>query len=490
MVMIHTHDDAAVNAAAKDKSKTNATPSKKEVGSNPSSIVPGHVVRPSWSPDFVKERNANGEISFKQTKSSKKNIRDEDVVMVDHGDPLVTSGPEDIAFVDHPTPLSRSNTTPRRSTGFFGSFFGGGKTVEPEPRPRSQTLTDAEDQGLPIRTKDRSKRKSRVVDGEDFTTDGPGETDADVEARRQERKARREARDQAEEVERADREQRRKDRREREKADLEARRRKDRERARQEQEAEDQRREEKRARRAAKEARRQQEELEISQEAERKREERRALRAKLEMEQGDAQRDLKEERRRKYHEEELERSRRKEHRSHDKDRSRGHRSSALVEEYHESRSGSGKGIAPPANKTSSWVNSQADEPPEVPPVEGTIVDGSGEKPRAGIDDDEYRRSSRRRDKYAGMTDAEIDAYRAKRRAERRGEGKSASGGSHERERERDRQDRRERRRRKDRDGVDGHVGYGYEDAPVKTWDGRPSLGRNDSKRRSFLGSFF
>jgi hypothetical protein len=484
MVMIHTNDNPPLVNGKADKSKSKSSKSKKEVGASPSSRRPGHIARPSWSPDFYKETQADGRVSYKQIKTpSRQYSQDDDVVMVEspsHADPLVTSGPDDMAFVDHPPGLKRSNTASKRSTGIFGSFFGGARAT-PE-RSRSHTLTDAED--LPIRTKDKSKRSSRAVDGEGFTTDAPGETDADVEARRAERRAKRDARNQAEEADRMDREQRRKERREREKADLEARQRQARERERRDQEEEERRRDERRARRAAKEARVAQEEAAALADADRRREERRKLRAQLEAEQGVSRDITKEDRRKQYLTEEEDRRRRKEDRkSRDKDRDRSSRkkSSALVEEYHESRSGSGRGTAPPANKTSSWVNSQTDEPPDLPPVEGTILDPSGQKPRPA-DEDDHKRSSRRRDKYAGMTDAEIEDYRARRKSSRRAEGKSHSGGS-------DEQDRKERRRR-ERDPAEDR-GFGYDEAPVRTWDGRPALGgRNDSKRRSFLGGLF
>jgi hypothetical protein len=487
MVMIHTNDNPGlvngVAGAAKPKSKSSKA--KKEVGTQSSLQLHGRVTRPPWSPDFAREVHADGKISHSQIKSHSKNFsHDDDVVMVEsptQADPLVTSGPDDMAFVDHPPALRRSNTASKKSTGFFGGLFGGPRpAVE---RSRSHTLTDAED--LPIRTKSKSIRRSRAVDGDELTTDAPAETDADIEARRAQRRARRDARDQAEEADRVERDLRRKERREREKADLEARQRKARERERREQLEEERRREEKRARRAAREARIAQEEAEAQAEADRKREERRRLRAQLEAEQGVPYEVSKEDRRKSYYADEDERRRRKEGRKTKDDpyRSSRKKSSALVEEYHESRSGSGRGIAPPANKTSSWVNSQADEPPEIPLVEGTVLDPSGERPRAAADDEEHKRSSRHRDKYAGMTEAEIEDYRARRKSSRRGEGKSASGGSDER-------DRRERRRRRERDHADDR-GYGYDEAPVKTWDGRPALGgRNDSKRKSFLGGLF
>merc|ERR1711939_1297406 len=270
-----------------------------------------------------------------------------------------------------------------------------------------------------------------------------------------------------------------------EKADLEAHQRRARERERKEREDEERRREERRARRAEKDARIRQEELEMEAEAERRREERRRLRAQLETEQGADFEKSKEDRRKSYYADEEERRRQKESKSREKGREKSSRKkpSVLVEEYHESRSGSGKGIAPPANKTSSWVHSQADEPPDLPPVEGTILDPSGQKPRPADEELERKRRSRHHDKYAGMTETEIEEHRARRKG-RRTEGKSASGGSDER-------DRRERRRRRDRDpAADGYAGYGFDEAPVKTWDGRPALGRNDSKRKSFLGGLF
>src|SRR6202012_325539 len=117
-----------VNGLAKAKSKSSKP--KKEVGA-PSSDRRGHISRPSWSPDFSKEAHADGRVSYTQIKShNKKFSQDDDVVMVEsptQADPLVTSGPDDLAFVDHPPGLKRSNTAPRRSTGIFGSFFGGSR---------------------------------------------------------------------------------------------------------------------------------------------------------------------------------------------------------------------------------------------------------------------------------------------------------------------------------------------------------------------------
>lgn len=467
MVMINAPEEPRLVNGTKDKSKTKSSKSKREVG-YPFLYNPGQTSQPFSSQGFGKETHTDGKVLHKQVKSRSNTIsHDDDVVMVDNptpgGEPLITSGPDDLAFVDHPPQLKRSNTA-KKAAGFFGSFFGGGgatatKATE-DRRPRTATLTtDAEDHDLPIRTKSTSKRHSKLPDGDGFTTDAPAETDAGAEARRADRRAKRDARDQAEEAERAERERRRKERREREKADLEARRTKARDRARKEQEYEDQRREEKRARRAAKEVDRPHDDLEMSAEARERREERRRLREQLEAEAEGNGGTGKEDRKRSKRSDGERR----------KEKSGRSKATTLMEEYHESRSGSGKGVKPPANKTSSWIANQADEPPELPPVEGTVLDPSGERPRK-IDDDDSKR--RHKDKYAGMTEAEIEEHRAKRKNRRGVPEKSASGGSDE---------RKKTSRRSTYDD--------YEE-PVRTFDGRPALARGESKRNSFLGKFF
>ncbi|RMZ78948.1 hypothetical protein DV737_g3704, partial [Chaetothyriales sp. CBS 132003] len=389
MVMINAPEDTPPKES-KPKAKTKVSSSQakaskskdKEVRTATSSRRDS-VSRPSWSPDFTKEVQANGRVSYKQLpKRSNTMSQDEDVVMVDandKADPLVTSGPDDMAFVDHPPAPKRTNTTSRRtSTGFFGSLFGTAAPRVEESRPRSQTLTtDDQDHGVPIRTKSSSRRKSKVVDADEFTTDAPAETDAE----RAERRTKREAR---EDAERADREARRRERREREKGDLEARRSRAREKERKEREAEEARRDERRAR----------------------------------------------------------------------------------QEYHSSRDGAKKGHlshVPDTGKTNSWVNSQAEDPPDLPPVEETILDPAGELPRrAG----EGRSERRRADKYAGMTDAEIEQVRRERRKSRREKieksvGSGGSGG--------------------------GRRAADYDDYP---FDPRAELKRGDSRRRSLLGALF
>jgi len=422
------------------------------------------------------------DVSRSSTKPRSKTLSgDEDVVMVDS--PLaIDSGNDDFQR----PPLQRSNTGKRSFLGgLFGGLSGGGSRT-PVERTRSTPVTDNEDNGLPIRSRASSRKQSRAADGgEGFTTDAPGDTDAEAAARRAERRARRAAKDQAEEDERQardQREQRRRDRREREKADLEARREKAREQARKEREAEEQHRAERRARRrekeAAERARVEQEEAEALAAAERRREERRRLREKLEAEAG-IKPLTQDDRRRTYAGEEEGRKRRKEEPSKSRPKeAHGRRSTALMAEYHESRSGSGRGVKPPANKTSSWIDSQKDEPPELPPFEGTVLDESGQAPRP-IDDAESSSRHRRKDKYSGMTEEEIAIYRAKRR-ERKLVEKSTSSDE------------------KTPKKHSGHRGRVYEDdyyanaapEPVRTFDGRPTLGRSESKRNSFFGKLF
>lgn len=385
------------------------------------------------------------------------------------------SGDEELVMVDSPAgmdsgnddfekpKLQRSNTAGKKA-GLFGSLFGGGaaKLVD---RTRSTPATDNEDNATPVRSRTTSRRRSTVVSPAEELT-----TDADVV--RKDRRAKRAAAEKAEEEERQAREERRRQRREREKADLEARQERAREKARTEREAEEQRREERRARRREKEAaereREAREMAEAEAAAERRREERRALRAKLE-EEGALP--SKEDRRKTYAADEDARRRSKTE-GKSKSKSSGRRSTTLMAEYHESRSGSGRGIKPPENKTSSWVDSQKDEPPEMPGIEPTVLDESGQAPRPVDDPDRRRR--RTKDKYSGMNEGEIAEARSRRRERRVAEKeKSSSGGSDEKD--------RKSSKRQSRVYEDDF----YANEP-KTFDARPQ----QTKRSSFLGKFF
>ena len=132
----------------------------------------------------------------------------------------------------------------KKSGGLFGGFFGsaskprrssyGAERAQPKfvyRDERERLLGDA-DESLPIRTKDKSKRRTTRPavhnGGEGFTTDAGGltaaEADAEAEARRAERRAKRNAKEaalrEAEEAERLEREERRRKRAELENADL------------------------------------------------------------------------------------------------------------------------------------------------------------------------------------------------------------------------------------------------------------------------------
>jgi len=486
-------EDPIINgktSGAKEKNSAKAKPTQEVCK------ICNRPKRPSLSttplgPGFVGETQTDGMVPLEQTKSRKsKDIsNDDDVVMVEAGpsggEPLVTSGPDDMAFVDHPPPvLRRSNTTAKKTGGLFGSFFGGGsksrRNSDGADRPRVKSvyrdererLLDEGDESLPIRSKEKTKRRSMRPavhnDAEGFTTDAGGitaaEAEAEAEARRAERRAKRDAKEaalkEAEEADRLQRKERERKRQERERAEVEAKRTKKRDLARKEQEVEEQKREEKRARRVKDPG-----EPEPSSEAEKRREERRRLKAELEAEQA-AKNDRR--RSRALDDDDDRRRRRDDRRSskviNDKDKSSTkRRSTAVMEEYYNTRNGSGGQPAPP-DKISSWVHSQAEDPPDVPPVEATIVDG--EKPRSLSP--EGRKVKRK------------DGRRSERESKK--DVKSMSGGSAE---DRD----RERRRAKRRDTVAAAEYDAYaEGGPVKTYDGRPVLVReSSSKRNSFFG---
>ena len=465
---------------------------------------------------------------------------DDDVVMVEAGgpsggEPLVTSGPDDVAFVDLPSTgfLKRSSTTAKKTGGLFGSLFGGGskqrrnsdaERSRPKSSYRDEKMLDAYDDSLPIRSKDKGKRRSlrpAAPDREGFITEAEGitatETDAEAEARRAERRSKRDAKEaaarDAEAADRLEREERRRQRREQEKADLEANRSKQRDRVRKEQEAEDQRREEKRLRRAAREepGGRILDEPTMTPEAKARQEERRRLRAQLQAEAaaakggGDDSRDY---RKGKYAADEDDHRPRRDDKksgSRTKDKSSSKRqSTAVMEEYYNTRNGSGTSQPTPPDKISSWVHSQAEDPPDVPPVQETILDG--EKPRglAGEDltgHDLPRRSNkknpRRESRYGAAEVEEEDARRTKRKTTRypgerdrdsAGSAGAADDNTNNNKYYTARRTPTSSRRTRDREGVteeyDAYADGTGPAPPVKTFDGKPAVG---SKRNSFFG---
>ena len=134
-----------------------------------------------------------------------------------------------------------------------------------------------------------------------------------------------------------------------------------------------------------------------------------------------------------------------------------------MEEYYKTRNGSGGQPAPP-DKISSWVHSQAEDPPDMPPVEATIVDG--EKPRSLSPEE---RKVKRKDGRKSERESKKDL-------------KSMSGGSAE-----DRERERRRAKRRDTSAAAEYDAYA-EGGPVRTYDGRPAFAReSSSKRNSFFG---
>lgn len=359
------------------------------------------------------------------------------------------SGPDDIAFVEAPPKegkLKRSNTAPKKPEGggglmgLFGSLRRNTRPEIPERR-KSRSYRDEDgkrvdlerEESRRLRREERKRRSMRPdTDGEGFTTD-PGPAAApdmeaeDPEAKNAARKARRASRhapaDELRESELREAEERRTRRKEKERA-REMREKQARE------EEEDRRREEKRARRAAREERRAREEQEAK-EAEARaaaRRERRRLREQETYEASKARR-----RHSRAGEQAFEPA-------DEGEKSKRRRSKILPEATR----------APPMmsgnkhEKISSWVHSQADDPPEPPPVTPTVLDvpppaGEPLNTHSVSSDDEARRDlrrrARRRAKYPGLTDEEIDDLRARRRRGERDGIKSSSGsGEYDRDR--------------------------------------------------------
>lgn len=472
--------------------------------------------RPSWDKNFARIE-ANGKVYFQQSKRKATDTQDDTVMIDAGGEPQITSGPDDITFVDHApprTPLKRSNTSSKRTSGIFGGLFGSGGGSAPtrgrgmsvSERPRSGFYdTDAiVEPSRPSREKPKRRstyrsNRERETDGEGFTTDAAGATtEAEdpvaAEARRADRRAKRDAKEQAsrdaEEAEEREREERRVRRKEKERADLEARRAKARDIRRREQEADDQRREEKRVKRREKEEQRAREDEEAAASAEARREERRRLREKLEAEQGAAAGTSKSraDRRKSYAMEEEDRLKRRETKKSEKSSRRKSMMPGPIDDYFDPRNGAPSGPAEPVlhgappDKTSSWVNDLADNPPDAPPVEGTVLE---DPPTERVSDERRaKRESRRHSKYAGLTEGEIEERRARKRETRRTDKeKSVSGGSRE---DGDAVDGGGSRRRKSvrrRDTADEDYDAYVEGGPVKTFDGRPTMG---GKRNSWF----
>ena len=306
---------------------------------------------------------------------------------------------ETLAFDERPR-LKRADTSAKKSKGGMMGLFGGfGKTRRPSDtfdRPKSKgALTDDEglsrrkrpvtgtdDSAKRLRREDRKVRRTEKDDraAEGFVYDAPNTKaadDAEAQARKDERRAKRASRE-AEKAQEDARKAKAKDARER--------------RARKEEEAEAIRLEEKRARRAARE------EMNIKLGAESSSRPRKSDRQKSYVDPPISAAD-----------EDAERRARREARRAAK--TPGEKSKKQpVDDYFDPRNGA-PGEEPYINgaandHTSSWVKSQVSTPADPPPLEGTIIEpppvlGGGDQ--AADEDDEAarraKRKSRRQSRY-------------------------------------------------------------------------------------------
>lgn len=416
----------------------------------------------------------------KKEKSSKSNHKAEpdladDIVMVESG-PL-QDGPEHLAFDEKPRGLQRSMTSAKKPDNKIMGLFGGfgrksrrasdtyerPKTkIAPEDEGnlrRKRTVTGGGDAAKRLRRDDRKVRRSDrdVVDADGFVTDAAGDGGAateaeDAEARKEERRAKRAAKEQAakdaEDAKLRDEKERRAKRREAERAEDEKRKAKARDardrRARKEEEAEAIRHEEKRARRAAREERTAKEDLAAKDLETPPAVERRSKHRSRDIPEAETSRPRKSDRRRSHMDNHLSPNPfddpdSRERRSRPKTSRR--KSTAPVEDYFDPRNGSRAvaneeqpGSGYPHNNandhTSSWVKSQLSDPAPPPPIEPTVIEpapvlGGAEKYDHTFvaEEDERRamhRKSRRHSKYAGGGE-DGGGERKKRREEVRSE---------------------------------------------------------------------
>lgn len=358
---------------------------------------------------------------------------------------------EDAVMVDEPReepPIRRSNTTSTpRSQGFrglFGTFrkSSAGRDDRSRSRYRDDSRKQADSDVDTARRQRREERRKRRVDtdGEGATTDAGHGTEVDEEAKRAERRAqRRAAREEAQQAEAREAENR--------EQELRARRRRAREeRDRQAQEYEERRKrhEEKRARRAA-----QIEERCVREEEEARRAEaearaaRRDRRRQREAEQAAAAAEAEAKyRRRSSRHPSPERVAEQPRRRTMDDDAKTRRRKSIANERTDRTLQQPKETPYPTitnnkeNKIKSWVNSQILDPPEAPPVVGTVLDipenAAADPPAETPSSDEearraIRRKQRRQAKYHHLSDAEIEELRVRRRYEREQQLRSSEG---------------------------------------------------------------
>ncbi|KAJ5740766.1 hypothetical protein N7493_000638 [Penicillium malachiteum] len=415
--------------------------------------------------------------SSKGSAPSKRRSQKESRPRPEYDDPVMVdadqgpSGPDDGVLVDRDPRerrLKRANTAPpkkQESGGLMGIFGSLRKNTRPEmpDRRKSRSYRDEGYQYMTEperddprrlarrddRDRDRDRRRRSVrpeTDAEGFATDYAGapafETEPeDAEARRAARRAKRSSRqapsDTRDFEEAREAEERRARRREKERA----REQRDRELAEEE--------ERRRIRRAAREERRAREEqaareAEAAAEAEARAAERRERRRLRDLREEEMAAQAK--RRRSRAEEPVNLypdERRRGSRTDDSKARR--RPRPIIDEYPEPAMTGGL-PGRPKDKTSSWVYSQADEPPEPPPLVPTFIDmppaaaaaAEGLNAHSLSSDEEARRAvrrrARRRAKYGDIPDEEIDDMRSRRRESRRDPKSSSGSGDYERDR--------------------------------------------------------
>ncbi|KAL8929908.1 MAG: hypothetical protein Q9208_001052 [Pyrenodesmia sp. 3 TL-2023] len=356
----------------------------------------------------------------------------DDVVMVDG--PLLDE-PEPLAFDEKPrapAPLHRSATSAKKPQGgkLMGLFGGFGKTrgnsenfERPKSKaavtddealsPRKRTVTGREDSSKRIRRDDRKVRRSDRTDRDteglvaDALNDGGAATEADdPEIRRQERRAKRDAREP------------------------------------------DDRRAHRRG--VGKEASSEEPRKAKNSERRPRREDERPPKESSDRANHSSSRPHKSERRRSYMEPPSAGERPKAHRSRTEQSSKKRHSVAVdggVGEYFDPRGAAAEGaknnepyMHGANDHTSSWVKSQLSDPADPPPVEGTVIETTpelGGKGGYAKDDDEARRAARkaRRQSRYGPEDevGDTDRERRRRRKDKGSDGSAAEWGGKERE---------------------------------------------------------
>lgn len=374
---------------------------------------------------------------FSKDKSSRDKPKKEPKPVVDTGDDIVMvdgpsqEEPELLAFDEKPrdpAPLRRSATSAKKPQngklmGLFGGFgrTRGNSEVQERPRakavitddeaisPRKRTVNGRENSSKRIRRDDRKVRRPEKQDGgaEVFITDALNDAGAaaeldEAQLRRQERRAKREARES----------------------------------------------EDRRARRH--DAERTPDESRKAKAGERrsKREEDRPRKESLERSKHSSSRPHKSDRRRSYMESPLPSDRPKAQRSRTEQSSKKRPSIPApegIDDYFDTRNAAPEGgknepyMHGANDHTSSWVKSQLSEPADPPPVEGTVIEpapelgGKGGYEKGEEDARRAARKARRQSRYGPEDEVgELERERRHRRKEKGSEG-SAEWGGRERE---------------------------------------------------------